>query len=164
MSLQFIIDGYNVIHHPIFTQQVTQKAKYPKSALLEFIKKNRLCGSSRNKIMVVFDGYPEPSSNKTASDTNIVFSGNETADEKIKRVVESSDNPKNIIVVSDDKEIKFFAKVCGAKAIGVEEFIPTKEKKAKDEDDLLKAELTYAQIDKINKELRKIWLERGRTS
>ena len=55
---------------------------------------------SKSKITVVFDGYPKVSVQKLdEADINIVFSKEETADTRIKRMVEASKNPKNIVVV-----------------------------------------------------------------
>jgi hypothetical protein len=70
------------------------------------------------------------------------------------------------VVVSDDKEIKFFAKSLGAKIKATEEFIKPKTKslgvdnrKKQPRDEFFDYELTYTQRSKINEELRKIWLE-----
>lgn len=88
---------------------------------------------------------------------NIIFSQRISADEKIKMLIEESGQRKNMAVVSDDNDIKFFVKSFGARSVGVEEFInPKKHENLKK--DLLKPELTYSQMDKINRELRKIWL------
>ncbi len=86
-------------------------------------------------------------------------------------MVETQVSPKDIVVVSDDKEIRFFVKAVGARSIGVEEFIHPaarhrarinrKEKsgRAPQERDLLKPELSYSQIDQINRELKARWLK-----
>jgi len=160
MSLQYIIDGYNIINHPLFAQ-IHKKIKIPQRALLEFIRVKRLLGSSKNRAIVVFDGYP-PALDFKGKEFNIgvLFTKKETADEKIRKIVEASGNPKNIVVVSNDKEIRFTVKSAGAQCIGIEELIGTKEKsKACQEKELLKQELSYSQINAINKELRKIWLK-----
>jgi predicted RNA-binding protein with PIN domain len=155
MSLQFIIDGYNLIHHPLF-RQTPKFTDSPASALLQFITINKLTGSPRNKITVVFDGYP-PKSKSMHNDPqiNLIFTAKDTADERIKKILESASNPKNIVVVSDDKEIRFFVKSSGGRVMGVDEFIclSPSPKTAQ------KAELTYSQMEKINQELRKIWLK-----
>jgi len=164
MSLQYIIDGYNVIRHPSFN---FPKVKDERVALVEFIKSKRPCGSLRNKIIIVFDGnFHMPEQSKNSDSMDVIFTKKETADEWIKRRIESEANPKNTIVVSDDKEIKFFVKSVGGRAIGVDEFINRKAKSRglhkKDAEALasaLKPELTYSQIDQINRELKKIWLE-----
>lgn len=163
MSLQYIIDGYNVIRHSSFS--FPKKIKDERLALIEFIRANRLCGSPKNKIIIVFDGNPNVSGqDKIISGVNVVFTKKETADDYIKRLIESETNPKNTVVVSDDKEIKFFVKSVGGLSMGVEEFINHKEKlnqaRRKDAEALaLKPELNYSQIYKINQELKKVWLK-----
>ena len=94
------------------------------------------------------------------TDTDIIFSREETADARIKRLAEASKNPGNIAVVSDDREIQFFIKSAGCRAIGVEEFInPPKKAPAKHEG-LIKPELNYSQMSKINEELKSLWLKK----
>lgn len=163
MSLQYIIDGYNIIHHATFTQQANKKTQNPRLALLEFIKRNQLTGSVKNKVTLVFDGYPNLQETKTLSDyadtVNVIFSRKEVADNRIKKILQDLPNPKDAVVVSDDKEIRFFTKSFGAKVISVEEFISHGEKAPQDKRDVLKPELTYTQMHKINQELRKIWLK-----
>jgi predicted RNA-binding protein with PIN domain len=164
MSLLYIIDGYNIINHTQFIH-AHKKIRNPQRALLELIKTQRLTGSSKNKIVVVFDGYPDLSSkNLNKCDIEVVFSRKETADARIKRMVEALGNPANTMVVSDDKEIKFFVKAAGARSVSVEDFINPVSKQEVNrlrskEKDLLKPELSYTQIDRINQELKAIWLK-----
>lgn len=116
---------------------------------------------SNNQITVVFDGYPKISAqNLEETDINVVFSREETADARIKRMVETSKNPKNIVVVSDDREIIFFVKSIGSRSISVEEFINPEEKPQRKKEDLIKPELNYSQISKINQELKALWLKK----
>ena len=158
MSLQYIIDGYNLIHNPAFT--LSKKINNTKRALLELIKTKRLCGSPRNKIIVVFDGYPGAGEFKQDyADIEVIFSKKETADEKIKKIIEASGNCKNSVVVTDDKEVRFFVKAAGCRITGVEEFINRKDKTHIQEEGFLKTELNYSQIHKINQELKRIWLK-----
>ena len=160
MSLQYIIDGYNLTNHRLFTTTNSgRKIKDSRIALLELIRVKRLCGSPRNSVTIVFDGYPD-SESLEGFDTamQVVFARQESADERIRRLVEKSGNPKNIRVVSDDKEIKFFVKAQGAKALSVEEFLGSDKKFiAAKEKEPLKPELTYTQTHKINQELKKLW-------
>ena len=159
MSLQYIIDGYNIVHHHDFAK-ARKKNQDPKKALSDFIRINRLTGSEKNKVILVFDGYPEAEEKKQENQINIIFSRSQTADEKIKKIVEASGDRKNIIVVSDDKEIRFAVKGLGVKCLSVEEFISPKEKKMRVKTaDISKVELTYAQIQQINQEFKKIWLK-----
>ncbi len=165
MPLHYVIDAYNVINHNTFTP-IRKKipclpaGKDPQRALLEFIK-NRIWGKSpKSKITVVFDGYPKVSAqNSGEAGIDVVFSREETADARIKMMVEGSKNPKNIVVVSDDREIKFFIKSAGASAIGVEEFIIPEENPQRRKEGLIKPELNYSQISKIDQELKKLWLK-----
>jgi predicted RNA-binding protein with PIN domain len=167
MSLLYIIDGYNIISHTRFPR-TNKNTKDPRRALLGLIKTKRLAGSFRNKVIVVFDGYPNLSDPKEETDIDVVFSRKETADDRIKRIVETQGNPRNVVVVSDDKEIRVFIKAAGARSMGVEEFIQpvsqhgndiNRKKKLQEERALIKTELSYSQMDKINQELKAIWLK-----
>ncbi len=179
MSLQYIIDGYNIIKHPLFTHHTTKKinpvrntrvlreenkishgVKDSRIVLLEFIRINRLCGSPKNKITVVFDGYPDSRGLSNNTVINVIFAREESADEKIKRMVEVLSNAKSVVVVSDDKEIRFFVRSFGAKILSIQEFINrSKNLIDSQEKEPMKPELNYSQICEINKELRKLWLK-----
>ncbi len=127
---------------------------------MEFVKDRRPGKKSKNKITLVFDGYPKVSSdNSGEADIEVIFSREETADARIKRMVETSKDPKNIAVVSDDREIRFFIKSVGASAIGVKEFINPKGKPQEKKEDLIKPQLNYSQVSKINQELKELWLK-----
>ncbi len=140
-------------------------------ALLDFIKFKKPCGSPKNKISVVFDGYPPANSRHSfdQAEINVIYSQEITADARIKAMLDICQNPKIVIVVSDDREIQFFAKSAGAKAAGVEEFIHSAKLDPDSlrlkgnlktlRDDLLKPELNYTQANQINKEFRKLWLK-----
>ena len=163
MSLQFIIDGYNLIKHPQLAQRLKTSGD-AREKLLSFIKAKNLTGSLKNKVTVVFDGYPDANFPMLQSDISVIFSRKISADEKIRKLLEESGNPKNIIVVSDDREIQFFTKSCGAQALGIEEFIGASEEKEarklkRQEEESEESKLNYTQMSEINKELRKIWLK-----
>lgn len=137
-----------------------KKSKEIQKDLLRFILEERLTGSSKNKIKIVFDGYhPSFLPERNDNSVNVIFSGEQTADQKIKEIVESAYNPKTIVVVSDDRQIKFFAKTAGAKSLSIEEFVGIDSLAADNgKENQQKKELTYSQVQKINEELRKIWL------
>ena len=155
MSLLYIIDGYNIINHPAFSSGQA-RGKIPPESLLKLIKFKRLCG--KNKAVVVFDGFP-PADFQEESGIETVFSRHESADDKIKRILDSYGKTKNIVVVSNDNEVKFFAKSCGAKPLDTDEFLRTQEKMKKARADQEEAKLSYSQIEEINRELRKKWLK-----
>jgi len=159
MSLQYIIDGYNITNHPLFSR-INKKDTSVHISLVTFIISRRLTGSPKNKATIVFDGYPAGGyAVKDVQSFNILFSRKITADELIEKIVESLSGRKNIIVVSDDREIRFAVKSLGARCIGVEEFIGKKERKrTSGEEEAIKAELNFTQKEQINKELRSLWL------
>ncbi len=88
----------------------------------------------------------------------VIFSRVESADERIKKLLELIPNPKNVVVVSDDKEIIFFAKSCGAKSQSVEGFLSFQDKERSARAGAPVPEITYTQMHKINEELKKLWL------
>lgn len=165
MPLQYVIDGYNIINNPSFAR-VCRKTTNPRESLIGFIKTNKLCGSLKNKVVLVFDGYPKNASSRHDYGVNIevIFSGEESADDKIKRMFDKLKAPKNTIVVTDDREIRFFVRSSGAGVRSVEEFIHpaiacTRNISGRDsEKETSKQELNYSQIKKINQELKNLWL------
>lgn len=121
------------------------------------IRSKKLTGSRKNQVIVVFDGYPADDNRLCIRrDIETIFSYGLEADEKIKMLVEESAQPKNIVVVSDDKQIKFTVRLLGAVVMGVEEFIGRDKQDKKEDPEPL---LNYSQMHKINQELRKLWLK-----
>lgn len=162
MSLQYIIDGYNLINNPHFRPAVKLLSN-PCHCLADFIKLNKLTGSKNNTITLIFDGYP-PAGQEIPREAGLVclFSRGIEADELIKQVVEKSACPKNIIVISDDQEVQLMSRFLHARACGVGEFICGKKNKRPDPAaaaDTADFKLTFSAIQKINAELRKKWLE-----
>lgn len=160
MSLQFIIDGYNVINHPAFSGRIPNKHSDSRDALIQLIKMKKSSSSPHNKFWVVFDGYPHAPylDNQDTGNIMVIFSRAESADERIKKLLELITNPKNAVVVSDDKEIRGFAGLKRARKESVEEFLGSADKIPHKKQLLLEEEITYTQKQKINEELRKLWL------
>lgn len=157
MSLQFIIDGYNLINHPLYNRK--KHSLCPAAALAAFIREKRLTGSLKNRVILVFDGFgPAQAPAEEEGHIGIIFSRKISADEKIKMLVESSSGRKAIVVVSDDRQIGFVSKALGAKVIGIEEFIRGKKKEGAVPKEPAKPGLTYTQLERINEELREKWL------
>jgi len=126
--------------------------------LIQFIISDKIFRNPRNSVTVIFDGYCHDQRQYGDYGVKVIFSGDISADDKIRQVIESSANRKNMVAVSDDKEIRLFARAFKVKAMAVDEFIP-EPVKANADDSVAKTDLTYTQIEKINKELRKLWLE-----
>jgi len=162
MSLQYIIDAYNIINHPQFSTR-GRKSPNIQSSLADFIRLNRLSGSAKNKVILVFDGYPPQGERMPEGDGLIcVFSRMVEADEIIKRIVEESGQPRNIIVVSDDKAVQSAVRFLNARISGVEEFICGK-KSERSLDSICRekeeSKISYSKMQAINAELKKKWLE-----
>lgn len=162
MSLQYIIDAYNLINHPAF-KPVSNSALNILHALADFIRLNRLTGSKNNSLVLVFDGYP-PRSEDIPRENGLLclFSRRKEADELIKKIIEDSVSPRNIIVVSDDKEVQLTSRFLHAQTCNVGEFVCGKKNNKLATDAELAAvdfKLSYAQMQKINSELKKKWLE-----
>ena len=161
MSLQYIIDAYNIINHPRFRAAAKQSSSV-QHALHDFIRLNKLSGSAKNIVVLVFDGYPAAGQSVPVGEGVLwIYSRKIEADEKIKRLVEESAQPKNIIVVSDDRQVQLASKILHAQVCGVEEFICGKQRNKSleaIESDEGEDALTYAKIQKINVELKKRWL------
>jgi predicted RNA-binding protein with PIN domain len=158
MSLRYIIDGYNILKHRAFSGRL--RGHELGRPLLRYIEENHLTGSGKNTVCIVFDKYPSAKNPMTPDyGTRIVFSGDESADERIKRMVEDSSNPKTVVVVTDDRQIQWYVRSAGAVVMGVEEFLANAPKKhpsqGKDSDLKLSAEAENL----INREFRDIWLK-----
>ncbi|MDD5120878.1 MAG: NYN domain-containing protein [Candidatus Omnitrophica bacterium] len=161
MSLQYIIDAYNLINHPCF--KTTHPALNIQYSLADFIRINKLTGSKNNSVVLVFDGYPPvKQAVPEGPDLVCIFSRKLEADEVIKKIVEQSESAANIIVVSDDKEVQLASKLLHARSCGIEEFICGKKNNRTGRSLNLNASeppLSYSAMQKINAELKKLWLD-----
>jgi predicted RNA-binding protein with PIN domain len=108
---------------------------------------------------VVYDGRQGILSTPGApSSVGTIFTQGESADDRIKRMLEKAENPRNIVVVTNDREIQRFARQKNAQVKSVEEFLvkcaPPKPKGK--EDDKIIGPFKTAEI---NEEMKKIWLK-----
>lgn len=159
MSLHFLIDGYNVIRQSRYLKNISASADV-RSCLVKIIQEKRLAGSRNNRVTIVFDGRSNVVSyNAQGNDQiKIVFSKEDSADEIIKRIVSNASNPKQIVVVSNDRQIISFSKSLGAKTMSVDEFLKEEEQSRQKRQEPLKVGLTYQQQETIDQELRRLWL------
>ncbi len=132
--------------------------------LIDFIWKRRPHGSWRNKVTIVFDGTPGLGRGRyeSFSGVDVIFSINESADDRIKRIVEHAINKKNIFVVTDDRGIRYAVRALGAKVLGVKEFLLMGHHGHKNKKDI--SGFDFKDIPKnvrasITSELKRIWLE-----
>jgi len=122
-----------------------------------------LAGSAKNRTILVFDGYPPPAQAIIKEGSLVcMFSRRLQADELISRLVEESAQPRNIVVVSDDKGVQMAARLFHARVCAVEEFICGKNSVSKHalvHQDSEESKVSYSNMQKINAELKKKWLE-----
>ncbi|MDD5454861.1 MAG: NYN domain-containing protein [Candidatus Ratteibacteria bacterium] len=151
-----IVDGYNVL------MQMGLKDKTLEARRNHFVRilnaRNRMFGG----IMVVFDGKEEVADfpKKERSDVSVFFTKDRIADDHIKYLIEKSKNPKSLTIATDDREVKDFAKMHGAKLISSRELIDKVVPQQKEipeaeenKDDFLKS----AKAKAITEELKKKW-------
>lgn len=136
-------------------QLSSKELKDARKAFIQLIEEKRLTGSKRNKVTIVFDGPADDFTFKRESPFEIIFV--EDADQKIKDMAERLTNPKNIIVVTDDREIKFSVQPKGCKVLDTETFLEKMRKKYRFKEDL-KLEISSEEQAKITEELKNLWL------
>lgn len=127
--------------------------------MLDLVKSKHLTGSPKNQVTVVFDGYPDETIDYGRLGLEVIFSKSDTADEKIRKIIQKSQNPRIAVVVSDDKEIVLFIRACGARPMAVVEFLSQVDRVKGTNVEQVETELSYSQRHKINEELKKIWLK-----
>ncbi len=149
--LLYIIDGYNLIHKV----RTLKNSSQPQKDLIRYIEKNRLKGSKNNKLTIVFDGNLDQTLRQPSKDFRVIGSGSKTADDVIKKLVTETKNKSQIVVVSDDRALRYAVRQEGAKLSYVADFIKTKPKKSSHDD----KEISYSLEHEITEELRKIWLK-----
>lgn len=117
---QYLIDGNNVIGKDAELKSVQNRDPQDSREKLAF-KLDRYFSKKKYKVHLHFDGHTKDAI-KT-SKLRIHYSDNKTADEKIREQIEFAKNPKNLIVVTSDRALSEFAKVCSCSVVKSEEFV-----------------------------------------
>ena len=153
--LWYIIDGYNVIHKI----KALKNSSFPQEEFLLFIRRYKLTGSKNNQVTVVFDGYAKPEFLRQFTEFKVIFSEGQTADTVIKNKVANAKNKKQIVVVTDDREILDFSRREGARLMKVIDFISPAKKKKKLQKNSSSKDISYSLEREITESLRNIWLK-----
>lgn len=145
--------------------------------LVLFIEKYAPQGSPNNPVTIVFDGNTEVFGGMSSPNAKIIFSQGESADDKIKKIVSLAHNKKNIVVISDDRDIQYAVRVLGAKTSSVKAFLnkakltgkgerPGRKNSGRIKGSLAKSNpsepkkvIPKSDESKITSELGKIWLK-----
>jgi len=163
MSIHYLLDGYNIIYQmPTLN---LAKLEDQRCHLVHFVERYSPQGSPNNGVTIVFDGNKEAFGRMTSSAAKIIFSQNGSADDMIRNIVEQASQTKNIIVVTDDRELQYAVRALGAKTRRVKVFLSqaksANKKKRFEQDDssVHKKVISKCDESKINEELQKIWLK-----
>lgn len=145
--LVYIIDGFNLIHK-ISSLKNSSSCHLD---LIHYIKKNRLTGSKNNRVIIIFDGKR----NEEAAgerEFEVIFSETRSADEVIKEKMRKIKNKSCVVVISDDREIRDYARTEQVRSSFLSDFIKIKNKKIEQEKNI-----SYSLQREITEQLRKVW-------
>jgi predicted RNA-binding protein with PIN domain len=116
---EYVIDGNNLIHK--IGNLATLQKKDPQSSREKLaLRLEGYFASKKVKVYLYFDGH-ENLPIRTGK-VKVLYSGSRIADEGIRKHIERASNPRNIVLVSSDDEIKRLAHACSAEVIKSEEF------------------------------------------
>ncbi len=151
--LWYIIDGWNVAHKV----KELKRSSLMYEELVYFIIRNGLTGSKNNRVTIVFDGNCSTEERRWPNNVNVIFSGEESADEVICRKVSRSKRKNHIVVVSNDRKIRDYVRMHGVSVKRVEEFLA---RSIKDKTRAISSgkSISYRLQREITEELKKIWL------
>ena len=147
-----MIDGFNLFHKI----NAIVDSSTPRCDLIHYIRQNNLTGSRNNRVTIVFDGF-ETAELHTDPDYHIVFSEDRTADDVIKGMISSAPNKPNLVVVSDDREIRDWAKGEGAQVCRPHEFLAKKPSRTQKSHSDGYRGLSPSKMMDITEEMKKVW-------
>lgn len=163
MLRHLLIDGYNLIHKIPSLRAKASTLEFARNALVCLIQEYQPQGSPPNDVTVIFDGNDTVCQHHLHGQIKVVFSRGQTADDLIKKMIEDSLTPQEIVVVSDDQELWQHAKAFGASYWSVSFLMTTLKKKAlkMGKVSAIKEEkqMSFFQRQQIDEELKQRWLK-----
>lgn len=150
-----IIDGYNVLMQMALREKTLEGKR---NHLINILNKRHRMFEG---IVVVFDGKAEVDDFHRRENHNIrvIYTKDESADDCIKSMIQKSKNPKTIVVATDDREIKDFAKMHDCQNISspdlIEKILPPEKETAKpieNKDVFVESEKGKAITDELKKQ------------
>lgn len=123
MKSQYIVDGYNLIHRiDALRSQMGKSLEAAREMLIRKLLQFQL--QHRSVVTVVFDsseGGALPGVHR--SGINIIYTKPpQNADQTIKSIVDKNKNRHELVVVSSDQEVMYYAKASGCRFLSVESF------------------------------------------
>jgi predicted RNA-binding protein with PIN domain len=150
---RYFVDGYNVI---LSSEALSAgPLRDQRERLLRFIEDRHPQGASSNAVMVVFDGKEDVTSPAWAGMTRVVFSRGRDADTVIKDQVDSLSQPRDAVVITNDRAIQRWVRAAGAKVISCEDFLAAGS--AAKRPARKPGALSPSEADAINQELKNLW-------
>ncbi|MFZ4621142.1 MAG: NYN domain-containing protein [Bacteroidota bacterium] len=113
MQQHYIIDGYNVVHAiPSLKKTLLHDAVSARELFIHSVA--QLTHTKKFRCTIVFDGTTPAATSKQSSHApvHVVYSSPLSADARIKQMIEHSKNRSLLVIISSDREILNFAKVC----------------------------------------------------
>lgn len=111
--LHYILDGYNIIHAiPSLKKTLVHDAESAREMLIH--SAGQFCITKKIRCTIVFDGIAPDNLRKGPihAPVHVVYSSPQTADAKIKQLIEQSKSRSLLVIISSDREILRFAQVC----------------------------------------------------
>lgn len=154
MALYFV-DGYNVIYQSETLSAGSLRDRREK--LLRFIEDRHPHGSASHVVTVVFDGRWDVSSPPWPGPTRVIFSPGKDADQVIKNLVDDLANPRDAVVVTDDRAIQRWVRGVGARIIGARAFLLAGAVRSTPRST---GGMARDDVDAINQELWNLWKQK----
>ena len=115
----FIIDGNNLIGKIESLKRLHKKDNQQSRVKLAFMLESYF-SKKKAYVELFFDGFEKEKIK--ISGIKMFYSDASTADDLIRKRIEKSTNPKNLNVITSDRSLSEFAKVCGSRVISSEEY------------------------------------------
>ncbi len=159
-----IVDGYNVIYRiPRFKVQLDRSLQAGREALLRYCSEWKTRKRDVDRFYVVFDGDSSVvggEATASAPGVRAIYSKTgETADRRIRRMLDQAEGHERIVVVSDDNEVRDSARVHHMSSMSALDFArrntPSSRQSPQHGDD--DAALSPSEKRMITDELRSLW-------
>ena len=152
--MRVIIDGNNVFRALNLIHGVDQ------TAAEQFLQKLESIAASRGwEVTVVFDGQTVNVPPQSPG-IRVLFSYEETADDVIKRLVDDAKNVRSLVVITDDRAIRYYSRAAGAGIKSVKEFFRSMKVKTSGPGTSDRKTISPSQEYGITQEMTQIWLRK----
>jgi predicted RNA-binding protein with PIN domain len=103
-----------------------------RKGLVRFIREHRPQGSDRNAVTVVFDGQDGIVASDVPMDQviRVIFTRGTSADDHIRELLEAASDPRQIICVTNDRDLGLSCRHRGAVVWSVDQFVGSARKDA----------------------------------